>query len=168
MLPEQIRGACCILRWGVRYPEGMKKLTLARHLWVQCPMGACLAHVASTENLALWACWHLRYPSTGAPVGRCSCTCEKCGVCLNWTMTPWSLCISIQARHYSEMLKIPYNGVFAPVLTLWLWCCSIFSHCCSRDITKKLVPLSLGVILLKPRVFASRIVSCFREREDYN
>lgn len=66
------------------------------------------------------------------------------------------------------MLKIPHTGVFASVLALWHWRCSIFSHCCSIDIRKKLVPLRLGLILFKPWVFASRIVSCFREKEDYN
>lgn len=73
-----------------------------------------------------------------------------------------------RCRHYSEILETPHTGVFASVLVLWLWHCSISSHPCSIDSTKKLMPLRLGLILFKPWVFASRLVSCFREEEDYN
>lgn len=164
MLPEWTRGGCCIQKWGVRCLEGMQKLSHARHLWVLSPIGACWGQVAGTENLSLLACQHLGHPSTGASVGRCSCTWGKC---LNSLLTSWSLCISTQVQALLWNTETPHIGVFAPVLILWL-CCSIFSHHCSKNITKKLVLLRLGLVLFKPWVFASRIVSWFMEKEDYN
>lgn len=67
-------------------------------------------------------------------------------------------------------LKYPNPPYWSFLHQCWYcdWCCSIFSHRYSIDITKKLVPLRLGLMLFKPWVFASRIVSCFMEKEDYN
>lgn len=163
MLPKWIRGACCIQRWGVRCPEGMKR-TPARHLWVLSPIGACLGHVASTENLALWACWYLLYPSM-VILWRDAATHVKSVGCVWIHSCHLDPCaFPFRCKHYSEILKTLHTGVFAPLLILWVWHCSIFSHHCSTDITKKLMQWRLGLILFKPWVLPVGLLTVLGRR----